>query len=55
MVKTSGVNAKLYHANNVTGVTMPVLHLFGTPYEMGLAQGQILRDEITAMITAFEQ
>jgi len=50
----SGANAKLFHANNATGIILPIVHVYGTPYEMGLAQGQLMRLEIVQMYTAFE-
>lgn len=34
---------------------MRILHVYGTPYEMGKAQAQIFSSEIVNMLTAFEQ
>ena len=31
------------------------MHLWGTPYENGVAQGELLKDEIKEMLTAFYQ
>ncbi|XP_077989372.1 protein dcd1A-like [Glandiceps talaboti] len=42
-------NAKLYTVGKGDDV-MKVLHLWGTPYEMGYAHGDILKDEATEMM-----
>ena len=44
-------NAKLYKAGPANARFM-VLHVYGTPYEAGLAQGQILRDEIRSFYSS---
>jgi len=38
-------NGKLYTAGS-DGNQVPVVHLYGTPYEMGYAQGLLLKDQI---------
>lgn len=44
-------NGKLYRAGTGND-TFNVLHLWGTPYEMGYAQGQLLKDDIQALPAA---
>eukprot|EP00056_Hartaetosiga_gracilis_P014210 m.239995 g.239995 ORF g.239995 m.239995 type:complete len:436 (+) comp14353_c0_seq1:60-1367(+) len=46
-------NAKLYSMDHGDGKTIRVLHLYGTPYEMGFAQARILSDEIPIMFKNF--
>jgi len=47
-------NGKLY---KVAGVSPPVfvLHLWGTPYEMGYAHGSLLKQQITEIVPEVEQ
>ncbi|KAJ1439290.1 hypothetical protein B484DRAFT_184560 [Ochromonadaceae sp. CCMP2298] len=42
-------NAKLYHAGP-ENATFPVVHLWGTPYEVGFAQGTLRKAEIVDFI-----
>lgn len=45
---------RLFTAHHTLGNTsFPVLHLYGTPYEWGVAQGTLLGDEARAMWAAF--
>jgi len=44
-------NAKLYTVGSGDD-TIKILHLWGTPYEMGVAQGTILKEQATAMVDA---
>jgi len=44
-------NAKLYTTHNIDP-PISVVHLYGTPYEMGYAQGQILKPYITNLVPA---
>jgi hypothetical protein len=46
-------NGLLYQANTETGVkhSFLVTHLYGTPYEKGLAHGQLLSDDINGFFT----
>lgn len=47
-------NAKLYKVNQQSKTTyMYVLHVWGEPYEMGLAQGQIFKDELHDLFTTY--
>ncbi|EDQ90047.1 uncharacterized protein MONBRDRAFT_36634 [Monosiga brevicollis MX1] len=47
-------NASLYHVGTgENGTTLRVLHLYGSPYAMGYAQGQLLADDIKTMVAAF--
>jgi len=43
-------NAKLYMAGP-PNARFPVAHVWGTPYEMGYAQGQIVKGSLTAFVT----
>eukprot|EP00698_Gefionella_okellyi_P020891 TRINITY_DN6653_c0_g1_i1.p1 TRINITY_DN6653_c0_g1~~TRINITY_DN6653_c0_g1_i1.p1 ORF type:complete len:440 (+),score=86.37 TRINITY_DN6653_c0_g1_i1:53-1321(+) len=45
----SGTQGKLYQAGQ-PGQQFYVLHMYGTPYQMGFAHGQLLKDQITVMI-----
>lgn len=47
----SAKNAKLYEAGP-DGARFPILHVWGSPYEVGYAQGTILKDEINKFVTA---
>lgn len=47
----SAKNAKLYQAGP-EGATFPILHLWGTPYEIGYAQGTILKQEVNDFVKA---
>eukprot|EP01147_Barroeca_monosierra_P002763 gene2762-5620_t len=46
---------KLYSIDHGKGKELRILHVYGTPYEMGKAQAQIFSSEIVNMLTAFEQ
>ena len=45
---------RLYRADHAAAnASFPVLHLYGSPYDMGYAHGTLLRNESTAMMDAF--
>ncbi|EGD75487.1 hypothetical protein PTSG_06561 [Salpingoeca rosetta] len=46
-------NGKLFSIDHGNGKSMRILHVYGTPYQMGKAQGEIFTKEIYDMITAF--
>lgn len=46
-------NASLFQVGDEDGKSMRVLHLYGSPYDMGVAQGAIFRDEIPKMVAGF--
>merc|ERR1712070_585820 len=47
-------SGRLYTAHHELGdTTFPVLHLWGSPYQMGIAQGTLLKKECVAMWNAF--
>ena len=48
-------NGKMYTAQAQEGNNITVVHLYGTPYEWGLAQGQLLKSSFVTMIPAFYQ
>jgi hypothetical protein len=43
-------NGKLYHVLTPDGVSLPVIHVRGTPAEMGRAQGELLGDMMVEFI-----
>lgn len=45
-------NAALYSVSSKAS-TLHILHLYGTPYEMGLAHGTILKTEISSILMEF--
>eukprot|EP00753_Platysulcus_tardus_P002872 PLAT11979.1.p2 GENE.PLAT11979.1~~PLAT11979.1.p2 ORF type:complete len:455 (+),score=216.96 PLAT11979.1:31-1365(+) len=47
-------NGKLYHAGDGED-RLSVVHVYGTPYEMGYAQGELLHAEINSMLPAMMQ
>jgi len=51
---SSIANAHLYTVGEGDD-TIPVLHLYGTPYEMGLAQGTIIKDRVSAFFNDVKQ
>eukprot|EP01129_Flabellula_baltica_P007984 TRINITY_DN3141_c5_g1_i1.p1 TRINITY_DN3141_c5_g1~~TRINITY_DN3141_c5_g1_i1.p1 ORF type:complete len:438 (+),score=105.66 TRINITY_DN3141_c5_g1_i1:88-1401(+) len=44
-----------HYITNATGVPVHLLHVYGTPYEMGYAHGQMLKDEIHDLYPQIEQ
>lgn len=45
---------KLYFVHHAMGnSTIPLVHLYGTSYEMGVAHGTLLKEQILAMYTAY--
>lgn len=51
----TGKNARLTLAQAIPKYNeLQVLHVYGSPYEMGFAQGSILRDNIIACMDAFQ-
>jgi len=48
---SQNTNAKLYTTKNIDP-PISIVHLYGTPYQMGLAQGQILKPYISNLVPA---
>jgi hypothetical protein len=48
-------HASLYTATDSFGRQLRILHMSGTPYEMGFAHGSLLKDDIHALFPAFFQ
>lgn len=47
-------NGKLYQVGSpIVDPPLLIAHLYGTPYEMGLAHGQLLKKEINALLPEF--
>ena len=46
-------NAELFNINHGDGKTLRILHVYGTPYEMGKAQAEIFGQEIVEMYASF--
>ena len=44
-------NGKLYLAGNVSGTNVHLIHVYGTPYEMGYAIGTLLKEQLTNFIS----
>jgi len=44
-------NGKLYTTKNIDP-PISIIHVYGTPYEMGLAQGQLLKPTVTNFVTS---
>jgi isopenicillin-N N-acyltransferase-like protein len=44
-------NAMLFHAGPLN-TSFPVVHVWGTPYEVGFAQGTLMKTEIIEFVTA---
>ncbi len=43
----SVANGKLYTVGSgQPGTSLSLLHLYGTPYQMGFAQAQLMRDQL---------
>ena len=52
MKQTKSVpNGVLYQVETEDKLTFPVMHLYGTPYEMGYAQGELLGKDLYKFIT----
>ena len=47
----SAHNAKLYTAGP-EGATFPIVHVWGTPYEVGFAQGTLMKKDIISFVTS---
>eukprot|EP01027_Heterolobosea_sp_BB2_P008923 GEZU01013217.1.p1 GENE.GEZU01013217.1~~GEZU01013217.1.p1 ORF type:complete len:121 (-),score=29.75 GEZU01013217.1:84-446(-) len=49
----STANGKLYTVVDNTNHTLYILHAFGTPYEWGLAHGQLLKEQVKYIVEGF--
>lgn len=50
---TSVANGSLYVAEAQIANSLNILHVYGTPYAMGYAHGQIFQKEISEMVPQF--
>jgi hypothetical protein len=48
-------NGQLLNAYAQEYNQLPIAHVYGTPYQMGYAHGQLMYDQITKLIPAFYQ
>jgi hypothetical protein len=49
----SSANGQIMSVTSLDYNTLRIVHLYGTPYEMGYAQGTLLYDDIHALYPAF--
>ena len=47
-------NGYMYQVSTHDGLSFPLLHLYGSPYEMGYAQGQLLGIELLQFIVVLK-